>query len=176
MLACSSAQTYQEDAMKRNIARTILIVFFATLFTSMVPAAWADDSCSTAKAAGNWGATLSGTLLLPTGPVLAAAVIRATIDAQGNIVSATEARNVGGGFANETLTGSWTVNSDCTGTITAHIYENGQLLRTSVLAIVFDDNLREFRMVQESLTLPDGTTIPVVITAQGRKITPGSSD
>jgi hypothetical protein len=139
---------------------------------SLVPAAQADDSCSTAKAAGDWGFTLTGMLLTPTGAVPAAAVARGTIDAEGNVTSATEARNVGGGFANETITGSWTVNSDCTGTLTINAYESGKLVRTSVLSLVFVDNMREVLMVQQSLTLPDGTTLPVVVTVEGKRAFP----
>ena len=44
---------------------------------------------------------------------------------------------MGGDFAYETITGSWTVNSDCTGTLTGVRLRNRQLVRTSVLAIVF---------------------------------------
>ena len=155
--------------MKRNVARSTLLISVAALCLGVVPAVQAADHCSNAKAAGTWGLTLTGTLILPTGPVPGAAVARATIDAAGNI-SGTEARNVGGGFANETLTGSWTVNSDCTATLTVNIYESGVLVRTSVLAAVFVDDSNKVRMVQESLTLPDGTTIPVVITADGNKL------
>jgi hypothetical protein len=129
----------------------------------------AAEKCSNAKAAGDWGLTLTGTLILPTGPVPAAAVARARIDAAGNI-SGTEARNVGGGFANETITGSWNVNSDCTATLTVIIYESGVLVRTSVLSAVFVDDSSKMRAVQESLTLPDGTPIPVVITLDGNKL------
>jgi hypothetical protein len=133
--------------------------------------------CSTETVAGNWGVTLSGTLILPTGLVPAAGVARGSFDAQGNLTpGATEARNVGGGFANETLTGSWTVNPDCTGTVTIHAYESGVLVRTSVLSIVFVDNLNKALMVQESLTLPDGTLVPAVITAEGERIFPQSSN
>jgi hypothetical protein len=157
--------------MKRNFARTTLLIPVAALCMSLVPAVQAADHCSNAKAAGNWGLTLTGTLILPTGPVPGAAVGRLSIDAAGNI-SGTEARNVGGGFANETITGSWTVNSDCTATVTANIYESGVLVRISVLAAVFVDNSSKLRAVQESLTLPDGTTIPVVITLEANKLFP----
>ena len=133
--------------------------------------------CSTETVAGNWGVTLSGTLILPTGSVPAAGIARGSFDSQGNITpGATEARNVGGGFANETLTGSWTVNPDCTGTLTVHAYESGVLVRTSVLSIVFVDNLNKALMVQESLTLPDGTVVPAVITAEGERTFPQSSN
>jgi hypothetical protein len=156
--------------MKRRIARTMLVIIsVATLYLGLLPAAQAADHCSNAKAAGSWGLTLTGTLILPTGPVPGAAVARLSVDAAGNIAG-TEARNVGGGFANETITGSWAVNSDCTATATVNIYESGVLTRTSVLAIVFVDDSSKIRAVQESLTLPDGTPIPVVITLDGNKL------
>ena len=122
--------------MKRKFARTTLATSVAALCLSLAPAMHAAEKCSNARAAGNWGLTLTGTLILPTGPVPAAAVARARIDAAGNI-SGTEARNVGGGFANETITGSWNVNSDCTATLTVIIYESGVLVRTSALSVVF---------------------------------------
>jgi hypothetical protein len=155
--------------MKRRFARITLVAAVAALCVGVAPALHAAEHCSNAKAAGNWGLTLTGTLILPTGPVPGAAVGRVRIDADGN-VSGTEARNVGGGFANETLTGSLTVNSDCTATLTVNIYESGVLVRTSVLAAVFVDDSNKVSMVQESLTLPDGTTIPIVITVEGDKL------
>jgi len=124
--------------------------------------------CSTRSVAGDWALTLTGTILLPTGAVPAAAVVSASVDRDGNSTG-TEGRNVGGGYADETFTGSWTVNSDCTGSLTVNFYESGQLVRTSVLTIAFDDNSKQVRMVQKSLTLPNGTHLPVVITVEGRK-------
>src|SRR5215469_18893478 len=174
--------------MKRNLAvlaasaACVSLVVWATSgekhMTSLpVVHAASPTGCSTETVAGNWGVTLSGTLILPTGPVPAAGVARGSFDAQGNATpGATEARNVGGGFANETLTGSWIVNPDCTGTLTIHAYESGVLVRTSVLSIVFVDNLNKALMVQESLTLPDGTLVPAVITAEGERIFPQSSN
>jgi hypothetical protein len=154
--------------MKHGIARkTLAILSFAALLVGLAPAAQA-ATCSTTTVAGNWGLTLNGVLILPTGPVPAAAVLRATADVEGNITG-TEARNIGGGYADETLTGKWAVNPDCTGTATANIYESGQLVRVSVLSIVFDENSKQVRMVQNSLTLPDGTEVPVVVTAEGKR-------
>jgi hypothetical protein len=117
--------------MKQNIARIAFWIFFpALLYMSLAPALLAQDDhlCSTAKAAGDWGVTLTGTLILPTSAVPGAAVAKFTVDAAGNI-SGTEARNVGGGFANETITGTWTVNADCTGTTTVNIFESGASAR-----------------------------------------------
>jgi hypothetical protein len=166
----ASKSILRRMSMKRKIVRAKLsMISLATVFVVVVPAVHAAETCSNTKAAGDWGFTLNGTLILPTGPVPGAASGRVSADAAGNI-SGTEARNVGGGFANETITGSWTVNSDCTATLTANIYESGVLVRISVLAVVFVDNSSKIRAVQESLTLPDGTAIPVVITFEADKL------
>ena len=154
--------------MKCNLVRaTLTISSVAALLAALTPAAHAAN-CSLETVAGHWGFTLTGVLILPTGPVPVAAVANGVLDAKGNLTG-TEARSVGGGYADETLNGNWTVNPDCTGTLTAYIYESGQLVRISVTSIVFDGNSKEVRMVQKSLTLPDGTQLPVVITLEGKK-------
>lgn len=124
--------------------------------------------CSLGGTAGKYGFTLSGVVNLPTGAVPIAAVGQARLDSAGN-VSGIEARTVGGGYADETFTGTFTVNADCTGATTLQFFESGQLVRTSILSIIFDDNEREIRMVQKSLQLPNGAFLPVVITVQARK-------
>ena len=153
----------------KHQTRIVFVIVSLTLFSLMLSPQMAAEQCSTARAAGSWGATLTGTIILPTGGVPAAAVVRIRADHAGNF-SGTEDRNVGGQFAHETLTGNWTINSDCTGTVNASIFESGVLTRTVVLSIVFDDDSKQLRMVQQSLTLPDGTSIPVVITLEGRKL------
>src|SRR3974390_1285426 len=110
--------------MNRNVGHaSLLIVAFVALIMSLSPTANA-SKCSTATVAGSWGLTLTGTLLPPTGPVPGAAVATLNADLGGNITG-TEARNVGGGFANETIVGSWIVNPDFTGIVTAKLYESG---------------------------------------------------
>jgi hypothetical protein len=154
--------------MQQNLARqTLTIAFFALLVATMTPAAQAAN-CSAATVKGDWALTLSGTLLLPTGSVPVAAVVRATLNLDGTVTGG-EARTVGGEYADETLSGTYAVNSDCTGSATVNFYEAGQLVRTSVLAMVFDDNSKQVRMVQKSLTLPDGTQLPVVILVEGKR-------
>ena len=160
--------------MKRKFAQTTLLISVAVLCLSLAPAVYADQSCSTAKAAGAYEFSLDGTLFVPN-PVPGAAAGRVSIDTAGNI-SGTEARNVGGGFAYETLTGSLTVNSDCTGSFTANIYESGILVRTSVVAVVFFDNSNKIRGVQQSLTLPDHTPIPIVISLEANRLFPDNGD
>lgn len=161
--------------MNRNMSHaSLLIITLVSIVMSISPAAVASN-CSTATVAGSWGLTLTGTLLLPSGPVPGAAVATLNADSAGN-VTGTEARNVGGGFANESIIGSWTVNSDCTGVVSGNIYESGVLVRTVVLSLVFDENSTELRMLQQSLTLPNGTAIPVVVTVQGKKMFSNGGD
>ena len=153
--------------MKWNKTRTVTAIsFLAAMCLSFATPAHAKE-CSAAGVAGGYGFTITGTLVLPT-PVPLAAVGKASFNANGGF-SGTEARSVGGGFANETLKGTFTVNSDCTGTLTAEVFESGQLVRTSVFSIVFDNDEKEIRAVQESLQLPDGTFVPAVITVEGKK-------
>jgi len=126
--------------------------------------------CSTTKGAGSYAFTLSRTLIIPTiGPVPIAAVGRADLKADGT-VSGTEARNVGGQYADETFKGTFSINADCTGTTTINFYEQGQLVRISVLSTIQDDDNNEIRMVQESLTLPNGEVLPAILTVDARRI------
>jgi hypothetical protein len=137
------------------------------LLTALESAAQA-STCTPASVAGNWGYTYTGTLLLPSGPVPAAAVGKYTLDADGNI-SGTQTRSLAGETAQEVIKGSGTLNSDCTGTATIGVYDqSGNLLRTGVLAQVYVDNGKQGRAIFESLTLADGTPLPVVITADAR--------
>ena len=153
----------------KSVWKAFCLVVVAAAWIAGTPAVQASEKCSNASVAGDWGFTLTGTILLPTGGVPVAAIATATVDKNGTITNGTEARNVGGGYADETVTGYWTVNPDCTGTHYVNIYESGLLVRISVVSMTFDDDSGEFRGVQKSLTLPDGTNVPVVITLEGRK-------
>jgi hypothetical protein len=103
-----------------------------------------------------------------TGAVPVAAVGKVSVDPSGR-VTGSESRSVGGDYAEETMSGTLTLNSDCTGTITVEFFENEALVRTSVLSVVFVSGQTELQMVQKSLTLPNGVTVPVVITANAKK-------
>ena len=143
------------------------VLFAMALLGTSAPAR--AEKCSLAAAAGKDGFTLNGVAITQAGAVPLAAVGKAILDAAGN-VSGSEARSVGGAYADETLSGTYTVNADCTGTATVQFFEAGNLVRTSVLSLVFDNNLREIRMVQKSLTLPNNVVLPVVITVEARKM------
>jgi hypothetical protein len=154
--------------MKLYPIRGAVGFFVLSALVGIVPAAQS-HSCSTAKTAGKYAFTLTGALILPTGTVPVAAVGQAVLDPDGG-VSGTESRSLGGDFGDETFIGTFSINSDCSGTTTLNFYEGGQLVRTSVLSLIVDENNQEVRMVQKSLTLPNGANLPVVITVDAREM------
>ncbi len=162
--------------MKRSIVRTVFLV--ATLVMSLAAMARAQDdgACSNAGVAGRWGYTYTGTLILPTGAVPLAAVGRYTLDAAGNLAG-TQARSVGGSIGVETLKGTATVNSDCTSTLTVRVFDqSGNLVRTGILALVYVDKAREVHAIFTSLVIPDGTSLPTVITVNAKRLFPNSGN
>jgi hypothetical protein len=154
--------------MNHRPTSLFLAVFLFAVLAGITPYAQAGQ-CSLSGASGQYGFTLTGVVITQAGAVPIAAVGRANLGSTGN-VSGTEARSVGGGYADETFTGTFTINPDCTGTTTLQFFESGQLVRTSVLSIVFDNNEHELRMVQKSLQLPNGAFLPVVITVEARRM------
>ena len=70
----------------------------------------------------------------------------------------------------EDVSGSVTVNKDCTATATINVSVNGQLQRTTTLALVYDSDGNHVRMIFQSVTLPGGTNVPVVITIDGNRL------
>lgn len=163
--------------MKRNIARTtFVIISAAAICMALASVAYADNggSCSTGNVAGKWAYTYTGTVIFPTA-IPVATVGSFTLDTKGNL-SGSQNRSLGGAPAQETVTGTVTVNSDCTATLNANVYQSGQLARTAVIELVFDNNRRHLRAIFQSATLPDGTNLPVVITIDGMRITSGHDD
>jgi hypothetical protein len=157
--------------MKPNSAsRAFTLVFVALSFLSIVALAQADGDrhCSNAAVAGKWAFTSNGSIP-GIGP--AAAVATLTADASGNI-SGSQTRSLNGDVADETFTGTETVNSDCTADAEVQVFEDGVLVRTTTLHLVYDDNARAARGIFTSLVLPDGTAIPTIITLEARRLFP----
>ncbi len=134
--------------------------------TSLVYAA----PCSTAAMSGKWAYTYTGTIFTLNGPLPAASVGHFKQDSFGNVTGG-QARTVAGQSGLEDISGTISVNDDCTATATINVQVNGQLLRTAQLALVFDSNGNHVRAIFQSLTLPDGTNVPVVITIDGNRVT-----
>ena len=161
--------------MKPSIRSKSLAPLLITLFAiAAVSAAHASDArnCSTASVAGKFGFTTTGTIPV-LGPVAATGVF--TQDRSGNITG-TQTRSLNGDIADETFTGTATVNPDCTGSDTIQVFESGILVRTTTLHLVYDDHGGEARAVFTSLVLPNGTSLPSIITIEARRLFPRKSD
>ncbi len=142
--------------MKRELIRTSLgLILFTTLF-GIVPEAQA-RSCKLSGVAGTYGYTTSGTI--PTLGALAAVGL-ITLDASGNLTGA-QTTSFNGAIVQETLSGTYTVNADCTGTATVNVYHSGVLVRTTSINVVFANNQRDLR----AIFLTAGT----VLTVNGKK-------
>lgn len=159
--------------MTRRITPSVLLTTcLALLFSVAVAPLQAEAShCSTAAAAGRWAYTYTGTIFTPNGPLLAASVGHFSADSAGNVIGS-QARSVAGNSGVEDISGLVSVNKDCTGTAAVDVLINGQLQRTAVLALVYDNNMNHARGIFQSLTLPDGTNVPVVITADFTRLFP----
>ena len=154
--------------MKRKIARTGLGIMFAIgLGVSMaVPAQAGGPPCSLARAAGNWAFTDSGTVL-GVGPRDAVGTF--TLDAAGNLLNGVATSSLNGTIADETFFGTYTVNSNCTGTISIEIFESGTEILTVTLNIALDDKMDEIRGLFTSVVVPNGPSLPTVIALNGRR-------
>ena len=158
--------------MKSNIAITALvIVFAATLLVNVAATAQARDAaCSLARAAGTYGFSTSGTVV-GVGSRVSAGII--TLDPAGNATGkATSSLN--GTIAGETFSGTYTVNSGCTGTFALDVFDpsSGKLIFTAKLNLAWDDNMRELRFIFTSVATPNNTLLMPVINGDARKLVP----
>ena len=159
--------------MKRSIARGMLVTACMAVILGVISTALEAQAshCSTAGAAGKWVYTYTGTIFTPNGPLPAASVGRFTEDVSGNLTGS-QTRSVAGSSGAEDIAGTLSVNRDCTATATISVSVKGQLQRTAVLAVVFDTNMNHARGIFESLVLPNGTNVPVVLTADNSRMFP----
>ena len=127
-------------------------------------------ACTSATAAGTFGFTTTGTLILASGPVPVGAVGLITFQLNGD-VSGNQDRSVGGIFAHETITGTLTVNRDCTISLLANVFDSsGNLVRTSTIPGVLVDNGKHIRAIFETVTLPNGVNLPSVLTIEAERV------
>jgi len=157
--------------MKRTIARTGLVIMFAAaVVASMAAPAQADDhhhQCSLAGAAGNWGFTDSGTVV-GVGPRTAVGIL--TLDAAGNVLNGKATSSLNGSIADETFSGNYTVNPDCTGALAVTIFVGGVPAYDVTLYIAFDDDMRALRGLFTSVVVePSGTMLSTVIALDGKR-------
>ena len=160
--------------MRNHLLRTIAS---ATLSLGLAAAASADDvRCSNGSLAGHWAYTKTGTVFAPTGAVPFASVGRLDFDASGNVWGTHEA-SVGGSVGKGTLNGTFAMGSDCLGTMTIGVYDpSGNLLRTVSMTSVLDEKAGELRGLMTSLVLPNGVSLPTVITGNARRLSPNQGN
>jgi hypothetical protein len=122
------------------------------------------QSCSLRGVVGSYGFTTTGTIP-KVGAV--AAVGRISLDEDGNLTGA-QTTSFNGAIVRETLSGTYSVNADCTAPATVNVYHSGVLVRTTNLDVVWDNHEHEFR----ALFLTAGT----VLTINGRRISHEEDD
>ena len=85
-----------------------------------------NQACTTETIAGDYGFRTTGVQVRPDGSKVDFASIGHYLrDGQGNVVSGTVTSNAGGTIARVTLTGTYTVNPDCTGSQTSNLSTGG---------------------------------------------------
>jgi hypothetical protein len=125
--------------------------------------------CSMATGTGDWAYTYNGVLIVGSTGIPVANVGRFTAKADGTFTGS-QTRSLAGMVADETISGTFHVNADCTETFDAQVFQNGTLVRTATLSIVLDDNGQAARGIFSSLAQADGTPLPNVISVDARKV------
>src|ERR1700746_3532064 len=128
--------------MTPSISRTMFLSTCLTLVFCVILAPLHAEAahCSTAATAGNWAYTYTGTIFTPSGPLPAASVGHFSQDEAGNLTGS-QARSVAGSSGVEDISGTASINKDCTGTATIDVFANGVRQRTAVLALALDTNM-----------------------------------
>ncbi len=142
-----------------TVAKTFAVTVVAALALGIAPKAHADDKgCSDATLKGTFAYTNTGFITAPpdlAGPF--AGVGTQTFDGEGG-TTATATVSQNGNILPVTITGSYTVNADCTGTFTLQVSPVGV---TSHVFFVISNNGAEFRAIN--------TDPGTVITTVGRR-------
>ena len=131
---------------RMTIAKTLTIAAIAALAVSIAPTvSAADKGCSAASLLGTFSRRDTGTVLMaPTaaavGPI--AVVGTFTFNGAGSVAGASVSSQ-NGAISQGTQTGTYTVNSDCTGTITVQ----GSSGHAAHYSFVMDDNGNEFQYI-----------------------------
>ena len=121
--------------MIRKLKSGTLRMMSCTVLLSLAPALHA--ACSDATVAGSYGYTASGFINTSSGGFLpVAAAGRIVFDNHGN-VTGTQTRVVAGTSLDETYSGTYTVNADCTASFTVTVQPD---TRTSTVNLVFTEN------------------------------------
>jgi hypothetical protein len=165
------------NAEAKTMTRDGVSTLFLVAMLMSLPAVAQDTpgrTCSNADIEGDWGTTMTGTIINPATGVAAsfAAVNRATYDSEGNY-RGTQTRSTNGTVSRVTFEGTYELSSDCTGTKTTRSYDpSGNLTNTVTQDFVLVDDAKELTEIMTSNILANGTNVPVVITGNSKKLFP----
>jgi hypothetical protein len=149
----------------RNLAHRSLPIIVAILG---IPAAAqaGESSCSLSRAAATWTFTDGGTVI-GVGPRVAFG--KFTLNASGKLLNGVATSSLNGAIADETFYGTYTVNSDCTGTISIEIF-SGDTESLAVSAdVLFDDRMQHINGIFTSVVTSGGVSLPTAIAVEGRR-------
>jgi hypothetical protein len=149
--------------MNRSFTKTLMVTAITALALGIASTAYADDKgCSNATIGGTFAYTSTGSIAAPpeiAGPF--AEVGTQTFDGQGaTTASVTLSQN--GNILPVTVTGTYIVNPDCTGTMTLQV---SPIDVTVHVSFVIDDSGNEFQAIE--------TDAGLVITRIGRRLFTG---
>jgi hypothetical protein len=161
-------RTEREHSNRRASTLCGLATTLATFpILIMPPAAQAEESsCSLSRAAANWTFTDSGTVI---GVGARAALGKFTLNAAGSLLNGVATSSLNGAIAEETFYGTYTVKSDCTGTMTGEIFSGDTELFAVTLSIIFDKKMEHLHGLFTSIVTPGGASRPSVIALDGRR-------
>jgi hypothetical protein len=161
--------------MKSKLGTTTLLkalVVFFCLNLVAVAQSQLQSHCSNTTPAGKWGHNVNGSLI-GIGPVGATGI--SSFDGKGNLTGS-QTRSVNGDVAEETFHGRYSVNADCTMNEVIQVYQSGQLVRTSNVLVVIEENGRSGAGIFTKIELPDGTVLPSVLTLDAKRLFPRDED
>ena len=157
--------------MKRNmVCRMLMNLSIPVMLATLLPTAHG-QSCSLARAAGQYGFSDSGTIVNIGSRAATGLLVFDTAGNMSGVVTAT----LNGSVSETTASGTYTVNPDCSGSASfGEFDQSGHLILTATAAVVWDDTMREARWIFTSLVLSNGTPLSTVISGNARKL--GGSD
>jgi len=136
----------KEMIMKRSFAKTLTATAITALALGIASTAYADDKgCSNVTLRGTFAYTSTGSIAAP--PEVAGPFVEVgtqTFDGSG-ATTATATLSQNGNILPVTITGTYTVNPDCTGTMTVQV---SPISVTVHVFFVIDDNLNEFQAIE----------------------------
>jgi hypothetical protein len=154
--------------MRHKISRATLTIICFPLFCAVFAlTTWAQE-CSLSKTSGKWGFSTNGTVV-GIGPRVSLGIF--TLDAAGNLLHGKATASLNGTVTDEAFSGTYSVNSDCTGKLAIDVYDlSGNKLFIATFDLVFDDDVQEMRAMYTSAVTPAGVALAPVIVVDSRRI------